>query len=436
MAATALELATTVVSRARRPVIGLGITNQRASTVVWDRQTGEPIAPGLGWQDLRTVLDCITLKHEHGLHFAPNQSVTKLAWLLANTAGAGERDLCFGTVDTWLTWTLSGGTVHATDHTNAGVTGLTTHDAAGWNDRVLEVLGIPPSVLPELVPSSAEIGPATALPGAPVLAARAGDQQCSLVGQGCVRPGLTKITFGTGGMLDTCTGTSAPATAARTAHGTFPIVAWSTDAGLMWGSEAIMLSAGSNVEWLREDLGILDSPAASHDLAASVASSDGVMYVPALLGLGTPNWDYGARGTLLGLTRGVTSAHLARAVLEGVAHRGVDLVEAAEADLGAPIDTIRVDGGMSSNPTFVQALADLGRRRIEVSPIVEATTVGAAVLAGVAVGLWGSVDEAAELWRPARVVEPGDDRSAERHRWSDAVRRSAGWIPELSELDF
>jgi glycerol kinase len=403
---------------------------------VWDRSTGEPVGPGLGWQDLRTVLDCITVKQEHGLHFAPNQSVTKLAWLLDNTAGARDSDLCFGTVDTWLTWTLSGGAVHATDHTNAGVTGLTTADAGSWNARVLDVFGVPDSVMPQLVPSSAMIGAATALPGAPPLAARAGDQQCSLVGQGCVRPGLTKITFGTGGMLDTCTGSSAPATAARTEHGTFPIVAWSTADGLVWGSEAIMLAAGSNVEWLREDLGIIDSPAASHDLAASVASSDGVMYVPALLGLGTPNWDYGARGTLLGLTRGITSAHLARAVLDGVAHRGVDLIEAAEADLGAAIDVVRVDGGMSGNPTFVQALADLGRRRVEVSPVIDATTVGAAVLAGVAVGIWGSVDDAAELWQPARVVEPGDDRSAERQRWSDAVGRSAGWIPELSGLDF
>ncbi|WP_116998362.1 FGGY family carbohydrate kinase [Desertimonas flava] len=437
MAATALDAATAVLSRATAPVVAVGVANQRSSTIVWDRSTGEPIGPGLGWQDLRTVMECITARSEHGLALAPNQSATKLAWILSNVPEAAGRDLCFGTVDSWLAWTLTGGAAHVTDHTNAAVTGLTVAAATAWNDRVLHALGLPAGVLPEIVPSSGVIGSATALPGAPPLAGLAGDQQSSMVGQGCVRPGSTKITFGTGGMLDTCTGATAPASAHRCEHGTFPIVAWSRDSGLSWGSEAIMLSAGSNVEWLCDDLKLIDSPAASHDAAASVPDAGGVVYVPALLGLGTPSWDYGARGTLLGITRGTTSAHLVRAVLEGVAHRGVDLVEATEADTGTAIDRLRVDGGMSANPTFVQALADLSGRPVEVSPVAEATTMGAAFLAGLAVGVWDDIADAEAMWRPAQVVEPVDGgRPGERDRWADAVTRAQGWIPELSALDF
>ncbi len=197
-----------------------------------------------------------------------------------------------------------------------------------------------------------------------------------------------------------------------------------------------MLSAGTNVQWLVEDLGVIDSPARSHEVAASVASTDGVIYVPALLGLGTPNWDFGARGTLLGVTRGTTTAHVVRAVLDGVAQRAVDLVEAAEADTGLAIEALRVDGGMSTNPTFVQVLADLSRRPVEVSPVADATTFGAAFLAGLAVGLWNDVDDAAALWSPQLVAEPDVDRSEDRERWAEAIERSSGWIPELSALDF
>jgi glycerol kinase len=197
-----------------------------------------------------------------------------------------------------------------------------------------------------------------------------------------------------------------------------------------------MLSAGTNVQWLVEDLGIVASPVESQGLASGVSSTDGVTFVPALLGLGTPHWDFGARGTLLGVTRGTTSAHITRAVLDGVAQRGVDLVEAAEADTGLSIDTLRVDGGMSGNPVFVQAVADLSRRPVEVAPVADATTLGAAALAGSAVGIWASVEETAALWSPHVVVEPGRDRSADRARWADAIERATNWIPELSALDF
>jgi glycerol kinase len=433
MAAAVLDVATRSLAAAG-PVAAVGITNQRASTLVWDRTTGEPIGPGLGWQDLRTVFDCITAKAEHGLALAPNQSATKVAWLLNNIAGARDRDLCFGTVDTWVAWVLSKAAVHATDPSNAAVTGLLNADCSAWSAETCAALSLPIEMLPNIVDSTGVFGEATALPGSPPLAALVGDQQASLVGQGCVRPGLAKITFGTGGMLDVCTGSTPPASARRSEHGTFPIVAWSQAGKRTWGAEAIMLSAGTNVDWLRDDLGIIDSAAHSHDVASQCEHTDGVVYVPALMGLGTPHWDYGARGTLLGLTRGSGRPQLVRAVLEGIAHRGADLLEAAEADFRDSIGVIRVDGGMSQNPTFIQALANATGRVIEVSPQTEATTIGAAYLAGLAVGVWGSFDEIAAAWQPSVVVDPTD--RLDRQQWARAIERARAWIPDLSALDF
>lgn len=436
MAAHALEAVDTVLGRSTDRPVAVGITNQRASTLMWDRTTGEPIGPGIGWQDLRTVLACITAKSEHALTLAPNQSATKVAWLLDNIDGVRDRDLCCGTVDSWLAWTLSQGALHVTDHTNAAVTGLFAGDHSGWSERIADVLGVPSDILAQIVSSSGVVGEATAIAGSPPIGALIGDQQASLVGQGCVQRGLTKITFGTGGMLDMCIGSNPPRSAQRTGNGTFPIVAWSRDGSLTWGLEAIMLSAGTNIEWLRDGLGLIDSAAASHDVAAQVESADGVAYVPALLGLGTPHWDYGARGTLLGITRGTTTAHVVRAVLDGVAQRGVDLIDAAEADAGESPEAIRIDGGMSANPTFVQALADLADRPIEVSPVADATTRGAAFLAGLAVGIWDDVAQSCELWEPSRTVNPAADRRADRDRWNESISRSRAWIPELSALDF
>lgn len=440
MATTVLDATTSVLRRlGDPPVEGVGIAGQRASTIVWERATGRPVGPALGWQDLRTVGECITAKAEHGLPLAPNQSATKIAWLLGNAAGDRDpAELCFGTVDSWVAWTLSGGGLHVTDHTNAAVTGLYSVATGTWNERTCELLGIPPEILPSIVDSSGVIGAATAIEGGPPIAALVGDQQGSLVGLGCIEPGMAKATFGTGGMLDMCTGPTPPSVADRTVHGTFPIVAWSAGGERTWGTEAIMLSAGSNVEWLQHDLGLIDTPASSHDVASSCDSSDGVVYVPALLGLGTPKWDYGARGTLLGVTRGTERRHVVRAVLEGIAHRGADLVEAAEADSGLSIPTLRIDGGMSENPTFVQALADATGKPVEVSPVVEATTLGAAYLAGVAVGEWGDLASACASRESARVVEPAHDvdRDHVRSIWQRAIERSERWIPELSALDF
>ena len=403
MAALVLEVANKALANGG-PVGAVGIANQRASTIVWDRATGLPVAPALGWQDLRTIGECMVAKAEHGFALAPNQSATKVFWLLNTYDPGRERDLCFGTVDTWVAWTLSGGSLHVTDHTNAGVSGFLLPDGSGWNHAILDAFNIPERMLPTLVDSCGVVGSASVLAGAPLIAAIAGDQQASLVGQGCVLPGMAKITFGTGGMLDVVTGPDAPRSASRSTSGTFPIIAWSHDGKRTWGTEAIMLSAGTNVEWLRDDLGIIGTSAESHSVAAECETTDGVVYVPALLGLGTPQWDYGARGTLLGITRGTGRPQIVRAVLEGIAQRGADLVDAAEAQSGLSIPALRCDGGMSVNPTFVQALANATGKPVEVSPTTDATTLGAGLLAGFAIGTWSTIDELADTWQPAATV--------------------------------
>ena len=432
MAAAALDVARAALA-AGGPVESVGIANQRASTVVWDRATGEPVGPGVGWQDLRTVAMCLALQAD-GLRLAPTSSATKLAFLLDMVDPDRGRDLCFGTVDSWIAWTLSGGSVHVTDLSNAGITGLVELDGSGWAPEPLKALRIPPGMLPAIVDSSGIVGEALALPRAPPLAGIAGDQQASLIGQGCTRPGLSKITFGTGGMLDLCVGDTRPRFERRGAGGTFPIVAWRRGGRITWGLEAFMMTAGQAVEWLRDDLGMIASAADSEAVASACTNTGDVWFVPALQGMGTPTWDFGARGTLLGLTRGSGRAEVVRAVLEGVAHRGADLVEAAEADGGVEIPTLRVDGGMSANSIFVQALADAAQRPVEVSPVTEATTLGAAFLAGLATGTWSGDDDVAATWSPRAVVEPM--RRPNRDRWREARDRACNWVPELTALDF
>ncbi len=436
MATLILEVANLALAEGG-PVEAVGIANQRASTIVWDRATGQPIAPALGWQDLRTIGDCFEAQ-AHGLRLAPNLSATKVKHLLdlhdPDRAHAKAGELCFGTVDTWVAWVLSGGSLHITDATNAALTGLVNPATASWDDRALDALRIPRAMLPTVVDSTGACGTASALPGSPPITGIAGDQQASLVGQGCVVPGPAKITFGTGGMLDRVLGTTFAGDATRNRGGTFPIVCWREAGTLTFGIEAVMLSAGTNVEWLRDDLGIIATAEASHEIASQCDTTDGVVYVPALLGLGTPHWDYGARGSLFGITRGTGRPQIVRAVLEGIAERGADLVAAAETDGGAAIPILRVDGGMSRNSTFVQALANATQRPVEISPVTEATTLGAALLAGMAVGTWGGWDDVAATWRPSSTVEPGDP--TDRDRWARAVDRAKAWHPELSGIDF
>ncbi|MGI9603601.1 MAG: FGGY family carbohydrate kinase [Acidimicrobiales bacterium] len=435
----ATAMATAIVDVAQRalaaggPVDGVGIANQRASTIVWDRTTGQPVGPGIGWQDLRTVGECL-VHQAAGLRFAPNESATKAEhlWNIHDPDRSG--DLLFGTVDTWAAWTLSGGSLHVTDPTNVGLTGMYSANAESWSDTVIDGLTIPRAALPQVVDSTGVIGEASVLEGSPPIAGIAGDQQASLIGQGCVRPGMAKCTFGTGGMLDLVIGPDRPTFERRSDNGTYPVITWRRDGEATWGLEAVMLAAGTNVEWLRDDLGLIDTAAASHDLASACDDTDGVVFVPDLLGAGTPEWDFGARGGLFGLTRGTTSAHIARAVLEGVAMRARDLLDAVEADSGQTIETLRIDGGMSENPTFVQAVADAMGRPVEPSAVLEATAMGAGFLAGLAVGTWSSWDDVAEAVPDRGSVEPAAE--PDRSRWAAAVDRAGQWHGDLSALEF
>jgi glycerol kinase len=424
--------------REAEDVQGVGVANQRASVIVWDRRTGEPVGPGIGWQDLRTVGACLELKAQ-GITLGPNESATKLAVLLDSADPGRRRDLCFGTLDTWVIWTLSGGTLHVTDSTNAGMTGLRLADGTGWDEEVLEALRIPEGVLPEVVDSSGIVGAASALEGSPVICGVAGDQQASLVGQGCTLPGTAKATFGTGAMLDCCIGDLRPSFRRRGEAGTFPICAWQRAGKITWGVEAMMLSAGTCVEWLRDELGLIQSAAGSDEIAGSCEHTEDVWFVPSFLGMGTPVWDFGARGTFVGLARGTERSQIVRAVLEGIAHRGADLLDAAESDTGLKIDRLRVDGGMSDNHTFVTALTEAIGRPVEVSPVREATTLGAGYLGGMALGIWGDESQVAATWRPIRVVEPASgeaERSSKRQRWFEARERALRLVPELSDLEF
>ncbi len=444
LAEAALATARSAMADAGERVDAVGIANQRASTIVWDRE-GHPVGPGIGWQDLRTVGTCLALQAD-GFRFAPNASATKLAAILDavdpdRVRSESPGDLHFGTVDTWLVWILTGGAHHVTDATNAGLTGLLRADGTGWDERALEALRIPGSILPRIVDSAGPIAEATALPGSPPITGMAGDQQASLVGQGCTRAGLAKATFGTGGMLDLCTGKSRVGFAQRGSAGTIPVIAWRHGTSLSWGVEAIMLAAGTNVEWLRDDLRIIDNAEESDAIAASCAETGDVWYVPALLGLGTPVWDFGARGTLLGISRGTGRPEIVRAVLEGVAHRGADLLEAAGADAGEHPEALRVDGGMTGNSTFLQALADACHLAIEVAPVTEATTLGAAYLAGLGLGYWPDAEALSATWHPRLVIDPdpsiGDDAWRHiRERWHQARSRAERTIPELSGIDF
>lgn len=442
IAAAALDAAAACLAQAG-PVDAVGLATQRASAVAWDANTGRALGPAIGWQDLRTAGRCLELQAD-GLRLSPSESATKYAWLLDTYDQDRSRATRLGTVDSWIAWHLTGGDLHVTDASNAGTTGLLEVNGpgdedrpvggAGWNEDLVERLGIPPGALPSIVASSGQLGLARALPGSPPLCGMAGDQQAALVGLGCTRPGMAKITFGTGAMLDVAVA-ERPPFAARGERGCYPVIAWARDGKITWGVEAIMLAAGSAVDWLVEDLQLLASPAQAAEVAAGCEDAGGAVMVPALLGLATPEWDFGARGTLLGVSRGIGRAQLVRAVLEGVANSGADLLDAVEADAGPTAGVLRVDGGMSANPVFVQALADACARPVELSPELEATTLGAGYLAGLAVGTWRHTDEIADAWKPRATVEPSA-KPADRQRWRESVERARAWFPELTAVKF
>jgi glycerol kinase len=437
----AIEIGRLVITLAEQtlseggPCEVVGITNQRATTIVFDAATGEPVGPALGWQDLRTVIDCLILQGE-GLRLMPNQSATKARWLV-NQSGRSAHDLRFATVETWVTWLLTQGTSHVTDRSNAGVNGLITLDLNSWDERILATLGLDLAMMPTIVDTMGHHGVASALPGAPPITALIGDQPASLFGLSCVHQGA-KITFGTGAMLDMVRGGPGPTSMSIFASGCFPTVLRSSSGDVVWGVEAIVFAAGACIEWLRDDLGLIDSAEQSETLARSVVSCDGVSFVPALSGLGTPQWDFGARGGFFGITRGSTKAHLVRAVLEGIAQRGADLVEAAQQETQSKLEELRVDGGMSANRFFVQCLANFTGLTVTVSSEIEATTRGAGLMALVSAGHL-SLDDVESLWSPAEVFTPKIAEAARttlRTAWAQTVRRVEKTIPELSDISF
>jgi len=412
----------------------VGITNQRATTIVFDPATGASVGPAISWQDLRTVIDCLILQGQ-GLRLSPNQSATKIKWLVNQSASAAK-DLRFSTIETWIAWHLTKGSSYVTDTSNAAITGLVNVALSGWDQDVLTLLDLDEAMLPSIVDTMGVFGEATALEGAPPIVAMVGDQSASLFGQSCVKSGA-KITFGTGAMLDMVLGSNAPAALTRYPSGCYPIVTRSGGGVITWGIEGIILSAGSCVEWLQE-LGLLGDVSESGEIALSVSSSDGVSFVPAFSGLGTPQWDFGARGAFFGLTRGSTSAHLVRAVLEGIAQRGADLLDAAEEQVGTKFTELRVDGGMSANHFFVQRLADFSGHTVTVSSEREATTRGAGLMALVSAGHL-SLNDVEQLWSPAFVAKPSlseDERLASRSAWQTSVQRAEKTIPELSAVEF
>jgi glycerol kinase len=436
----ATEVATIALELARATLAesggcdAVGITNQRATTVVFDPTSSLPVGPALSWQDLRTVFDCLALQDE-GIHLAPNQSATKIKWLI-DSSRLDSHDLRFATLETWLAWHLSEGETYVSDRSNASVSGLVDASLEGWDDHVSAALGIDAAMLPSLVDTMGSFGSARALKGSPPLTALVGDQPASLFGQSCVDSGA-KITFGTGAMLDMVRGLSGPPSMRRFNSGCYPTVLRSRNGEVTWGVEGIVFSAGSCVQWLR-DLGLIDTVEESEALASSVDSSDGVDFVPAFSGLGTPRWDFCARGGFFGLTRGSSAAHLVRAVLEGVAQRGADLLEAAESEVGSPLEEVRLDGGMSANRFFVQRLADFSGRTVAVSSEREATTRGAGLMALVSAGHL-ALSDVESLWSPGFVATPSLDDSARektRAHWLDTVDRAAGTIPELSAVSF
>ncbi len=427
---------------------GLGITNQRETTVLWNRKTGEPIHNAIVWQCRRTSAACDRLVREGhealiqeraGLVVDAYFSGTKIQWLLEHVAGAralAERgDLAFGTVDSWLLWNLTGGAVHATDVTNAGRTMLCNIHRLEWDDELLELLGIPRSILPSIVPSSGLIGKTAPeiFAGTEVpIAGMAGDQHAALFGQTCFDVGMTKNTYGTGCFILVNTGEKAIASRNRLL--TTP--AWSLAAGsVTYAMEGSIFIAGAAVQWLRDSMKVISNAAESEYFATQVSDSGGVYVVPAFVGLGAPHWDSYARGGVFGLTAGSGRNHLIRATLESIAYQSRDVVEAMARDGSgtAEVQTMRVDGGASANDFLMQFQADILGTAVERPVVAETTALGAAYLAGLGTGFWSDREEIREAWKLERRFEPGmseDERESLYSGWQEAVRRVRGWADE------
>jgi glycerol kinase len=421
-------------------VAAIGITNQRETTVVWDRATGRPIGNAIVWQDRRTAGACDELKArgleprvsaKTGLVLDAYFSGTKLAWMLDNVAGARaaaeEGRLAFGTVDSWLVWKLSGGAAHVTDASNASRTLLYDIHAGAWDDELLGILRVPRAMLPSVQASSAVVAhTAPGLFAASIpIAGIAGDQQAALFGQRCVRPGMVKNTYGTGCFMLMHTGTKPIASRARL----LTTAACDTGGGREYALEGSVFIAGAVVQWLRDGLGIIRASSEVEALAAGVADNGGVYFVPAFAGLGSPHWDPYARGAIVGLTRGSSAGHIARAALEAIAYQTADMLAAMESDSGIALKELRVDGGATRNDTLMQFQADVLGVPVVRPRVHETTALGAAYLAGLAVGYWKR-DALDAQWQTERVFEPGMDRSRAEDllaRWRKAVERSKDW---------
>ncbi|TMK72624.1 MAG: glycerol kinase GlpK [Actinobacteria bacterium] len=413
---------------------GIGITNQRETIVAWDPNTGEPVHHALVWQDRRTSARCDELReagHEElvrertGLVIDPYFSGTKIEWLLQNVDAA--REAVFGTIDSWLVFKLTGR--HVTDYTNASRTMLFDIRSLGWDEELCELLSVDPKTLPEPLPSAQVYGRTSELGGEVPVAGIAGDQQAALFGQACTRPGLAKNTYGTGSFVLLNNGHEVP----EPGEGILTTVAASQSEKTDYALEASVFVTGAAVQWLRDGLGIIEAAADTEELAASLNGNDGVYFVPALTGLGSPHWDPYARGTMVGLTRGTRRAHLARAALEAIAYETVDAVRAQEEVAGKALEELKADGGAVTNGWLMQFQADVLGAPVVVPEITETTAVGAAYLAGIATGIW-NVEQVEAMWREAARYEPqmgADQREQLLAQWRRAVERSRGWaMPE------
>ena len=431
-----------------RQVAAIGITNQRETTILWDRRTGEPIHNAIVWQCRRTAPFCDGLKaqglgetiaEKTGLLIDAYFSASKIRWLLDNVPGARERaergELCFGTVDSWLIWQLSGGAVHVTDYSNASRTMLFNIHTLRWDEELCELFGIPMSILPRPVGNSEVYGLVArdlpeleGLAGIPICGS-IGDQPAALFGQGCFHPGEAKNTYGTGCFTLMNVGREA----VRSRAGLVTSVGWSVGGETSYALEGSVFNAGSSIQWLRDELKLIDSAPECDRLAESVPDSGGVVIVPAFTGLGAPYWDMYARGTILGLTRGSTRAHIARAVLDAISLQVTDLVRAMNADAPCPITTLRVDGGASVSDILMQIQADLLGIPVDRPAQVETTAFGAAALAGLAAGVWKDTGELEKLRRSQHVFTPlrsGEDCGREYRRWQRAVERARAWAED------
>ena len=425
-------------------IAAIGITNQRETTIVWDKITGEPVYPGIVWQCRRTSEYCDALKEKGlvetfrqktGLVIDAYFSGTKLKWILDHVEKARERaergELLFGTVETWLIWKMTRGRVHVTDYSNASRTLLFNIRELRWDEEILAELGIPRSMLPEVRPSSCIYGETDpSFFGGPIpIAGAAGDQQAALFGQTCFTPGEAKNTYGTGCFLLMNTGERP----VFSSHGLVTTIAWGLDGKVNFALEGSICVAGAAIQWLRDELRLIDSAEDSEYIARKVGDTNGCYVVPAFTGLGAPHWDQYARGTIVGITRGVNKYHIIRATLESLAYQTHDVLKAMRADSGIALASLKVDGGASANNFLMQTQADMIGAPVERPQCVETTAMGAAYLAGLAVGYWKNKEEVLKNWAIDRIFEPSIDRELRERKlsgWNRAVKYSYGWAKE------